>query len=341
MAAERRAGPRPAPARRRAVAVERALGLLRLPARRRVVAVARALGLLRLPARRPAVAVLRAVMLALPLAVLLAACRVDTAVHVEVEDAGSGTVTVVFDADAVAVARVPELAGGLRFDDARAAGWAVEGPLFRADGGVQIRAVKRFESAGQLPQVLEELAGPGVILSDVVLEQTRSFAETSYSFRAGIDPTPPLEAFSDGALAEIFEGQPFGRPLQDLIAEAGAPEDSLGFEFSVTLLDSDEAFSASAGAFGVEGEPADEMAELSPVVDGSTAAWRFSYGDRPVSVSASTMLSDTVAPLWLNIARVAGIAFGVVLLGVVVARVVVLVRTPKGRGRRADRKSVV
>ena len=313
------------------MAAQRWAGSLLAPARRRAVAVLLA------PARR-AVAVLRAVVLALGLAVLAAACRVDTAVHVEVEDAGSGTVTVVFNADAVAVVRVPELAGGLRFDDAQAAGWAVEGPLFRADGGVQIRAVKRFESAGQLPQVLEELAGKDVIFTDVVLEQTRSFAETSYSFRAGINPTPPLEVFSDGALAQIFEGQPFGRPLQDLIAEAGTPEDSLGFEFLLTLIDSDEAFSASVGAVGVGETLSDETVELSPVVDRSTASWRFSYGDPPVRVDASTMTSDTVAPLWLNIARAAGIAFGAVLLGVGVAKLVALLRAPRGRGRRATRR---
>ncbi len=270
------------------------------------------------------------------LALLMAACRVDTAVHVDVEEAGSGTVTVVFNADAVAVGRVPELAGGLRLDDARAAGWAVEGPLFRADGGVQIRAVKRFESAGQLPQVLEELAGPDVIFTDVVLEQTRSFAETSYRFSARIDPAPPLDAFSDGALAQIFEGQPFGRPLAELIAEAGAPTDSLGFEFLLTLLDSDGAFSASSSGLDAAGDPAGGAA--APAVDGSTAAWRFPYGDQPVVVGASTLVEDTVAPLWLNIARVAGLAFGAVLLGVIVARVVVLVRTPKGRGRRATRR---
>ena len=288
--------------------------------------------------RRAVAGVLRSAVLALGLALLVAACRVDTSVHVEVEDAGSGTVTVVFNADAVAVSRVPELAGGLRLDDARAAGWAVEGPLFRADGGVQVRAVKRFESAAQLPQVLEEIAGPDVILTGVVLEQTRSFAETSYRFGADIDPNPPLDAFSDGALAAIFEGRPFGRPLQDLVAEAGAPEDSLGLEFSLTLLDADEAFGASSAAFGVEGELEDEMAGLSPEVDGSTATWRFSYGDRPVTVNASTVISDTLAPLWLNIARVAGVLFGALLLGVGVAKLVALLRTPRGRGRRATRR---
>ena len=286
---------------------------------------------------RRVVAVLRAVGLALGLAVLVAACRVDTAAHVEVAEDGSGSLTVVFNADAVAVARVPELAGGLRLDDARAAGWAVEGPLFRADGGVQVRAIKRFESSMQLPQLLDEIAGKDVIFTDVVLEQTRSFAETSYRFGATIDPTPALDAFSDGALAQIFEGQPFGRPLQDLIAEAGTPEDSLGLEFSLTLLDSEDAFSASSTALGAEGEPSGEAVSLPPVVEGSTATWQFSYGDRPVTVNASTMLTDTVAPLWRNIALVAAIAFGVVVLGVVVARVVVLLRTPKGRGRRATR----
>ena len=283
-------------------------------------------------------AVLRTVLLALGLAVLVSACRVDTAVHVDVEDDGAGTVTVVFNADAVAVASVPELAAGLRLDDARAAGWAVEGPLSRADGGVQVRAAKRFASSMQLPQILEELAGKDVIFTDLVLEQTRSFAETSYRFRTDINPTPPLEAFSDGALAGIFEGQPFGRPLEDLIAEAGTPEDSLGLEFSLTLPDSDEAFSASSVALDSDGELEDGTVEPSPVVEGSTATWRFSYGDGPVTVTASTMLTDTVAPLWLNIARVAGIVFGAVLLGLGVARLVVLLRTPKGRGRRATRR---
>ena len=279
-----------------------------------------------------------AVLLALGLAVLATACRVDTAVQVEVEDDGSGTVTVVFDADAVAVSRVPELAGALRLDDARDAGWAVDGPVFRVDGGVQVRAVKRFESSMQLPQLLEELAGKDVIFTDVVLEQTRSFAETSYRFRADINPTPPLESFSDGSLARLFDGQYFGRPLEDLIAEAGLPQDSLGLHFSLTLPDSDEAFTASSAAVGEEEELGGELVSLSPEVDGSTATWRFSYGDRPVTVNASTMLEDTVAPLWRNIALVAAIGFGVVVLGVVVARVVVLLRTPKGRGRRATRR---
>ncbi len=279
------------------------------------------------------VAVLRTVLLAVGLTVAAAACRVDTAVRVEIDDVGSGTVTVVFTADANAVARVPELAGGLRLDDVRDAGWAVDGPISRSDGGVEVRVVKAFASSRQLPEILEELAGKGVIFSDVVLEQTRSFARSDYDFRATIDPTPPLETFSDSALADIFEGQPFGRPLQDLIAEAGTPQDSLGLEFSLTLLDDDDAFSASSSGLAESAEAAP-----APEVDGSTATWRFSYGDPAVRIDASTALEGGVAPLWRSIALVAAISFGVVLLGVVVTRVMVLLRIPKGRGRRATRR---
>ena len=269
------------------------------------------------------------------LAVFASACRVDTAVEVEVEDEGSGLVTVVFTADADAVARVPELAEGLRLDDVRAAGWAVDGPISRGDGGTEVRAVKEFESASQLPVLLAELAGDDVIFSEVVLEQTRSFAKSAYEFGAVVNPTPPVEAFSDGALAAIFDGQPFGRPLEDLIAEAGRPQDSLGLQFSVTLLDSDDSFIASASAWS---GPQTDLASLAPEVDGSTATWRFSYGDPAVRVGASTVLEDTVAPLWLNIARAAALGFALVVLGVAVAWVVTLVRTPKGRGRRATRR---
>ena len=276
----------------------------------------------------------RTVLLVAALTVLAAACRVDTAVEVNVDDDGSGAVSVVFTADADAVARVPELAGGLRLDDVRDAGWAVDGPISRSDGGVEVRAVKEFESASQLPAVLAEIAGRDVIFSEVVLQQTRSFAESAYEFDVVIDPTPPIEAFSDGALADIFDGQPFGRPLQDLIAEAGRPQDSLGLQVSVTLLDSDEALSTSTGYVAQQGAPV--LAE--PEIEGSTATWRFSYGDPRVRIGASNTVRDTLAPLWLNIARAAALGFGVVVLGLAVAWIVALVRTPKGRGRRATRR---
>lgn len=281
-------------------------------------------------------AVVRAGALAVVLMLAVAACRVDTTVEVDVEDDGSGSVAVVLSADADAVARVPELADGLRLDDARDAGWTVDGPVMRGDGGVEVRATKEFTSSRQLPEVLEELAGPDVIFSGVVLEQAHSFARTDYSFRSTIDPAPGLETFSDSALAAVFEGQPFGRPLADLIAEAGTPEESLGLVFTLTLPGSEDSLSASASG---QDPPTDaQAASPAPEIDGSTATWRFAYGDPAARLDVSSAIEGGVAPLWLNIARASGVGFGLVLISVLVGWVVVLVRTPKGRGRRATRR---
>ncbi|MCY4067870.1 MAG: hypothetical protein OXE79_02010 [Acidimicrobiaceae bacterium] len=289
------------------------------------------------------------------LLLLAAACRVDTAVHVEVGDAGSGTVTVVVNADARAVESVGELAGELRFDDAVEAGWTVQDPLSDVAGGVQLRAVKRFESAGQLKQVLDEIAGPDAIFSNVDLRHDRSFAKSAYSFTADINPALPLETFSDDALAAVFGGQPFGQPLQDRIRETAERineivnlSDSLGFEFRLTLIDADDAFQASSqAASGASPDDssvsstdtgAGDVAAAATEVSRSTASWRFSYGDEPFSVSASTSIEDTEAPLWRNIAFVVGAAFGVIVLGLAVARLVMLMRGPKGHSRRAVRQ---
>ncbi len=288
-----------------------------------------------------------AVALVTLLVMLAAACRVDTAVQVQVEPAGSGTVTVVVDADAAAVELVPELAGALRLDDAVDAGWAVADPLPGYDGGVQLRAVKRFESAGQLQQVIDEVAGPDAFFSNVSLQQDRSFAKTAYSFAADINPSPPLETFSDEGLSVIFGGQPFGQPLRDRISDVANQinqtvnlNESLNFEFQVTLIDADEAFEASSGMSSALADTAGQQQQQPPApnVNNSTASWLFSYGEEPFSVNASTGIENTEAPLWRNIALVAAAAFGVVVLGLLTARLVAVMRAPKGRSRRATRQ---
>ena len=269
----------------------------------------------------------------------LTACRVDAAVEIRVDDVGTGLVSVLVVADADALARVPELASGLRLDDARDAGWTVEGPTPRGDGGVEVGAWKRFESASQLPAVLDELAGAGVIFTDVRLEQSRSFARTDYDFGVSVNPSPPLAAFSDDAVAAMLDGHYLGRPIDELVAAAWPLEDALELEFSLTLPESDEGIEASPGTW--DGKILVEVGgnrAFAPEVDGSTATWRFSYGDQPVRVGASTTLGDSGPTIWRIVAGVTAAVFAVVLLVVAIMRVVNLVRTPRGRGRRATRR---
>ena len=188
-------------------------------------------------------------LLAAVLALFLTACRLDASVEVRVDEVGTGWVTLALVADAEAVARAPDLVSGMRLDDVRKAGWTVDGPTPRGDGGVEVRASKRFESASQLPQLLDEIAGPGVIFFDVQLDRSRSFDRTNYDFAVSIDPTPPLEAFSDDAVAALLDGNHFGRPIEDLLAASGPVGDVLGLAFTLTLPEPDDDLSASAGTW--------------------------------------------------------------------------------------------
>ena len=259
--------------------------------------------------------------------------------EVRVDDVGTGLVSVTVVADADAVGLVPDLASGMRLDDARDAGWTVEGPTPRGDGGVEVGAWKRFESASQLPAVLDELAGVGAIFSDVQLSRTRSFARSDYDFSVAIDPSPPLEAFSDDAIAAMLDGHFFGRPIEELLLASWPLQDSLGLAFSLTLPESDDGFEASPSTWdGKILVEADGSLAFAPEVDGSTATWRFSYGDQPVRVGASAALQDGVPVMWRIIAGAAAAAFAVVLLVAAIVWAVKLVRTPRGRRRRATRR---
>ncbi len=282
---------------------------------------------------------LRLLLVVLGAVVCLTACRVDTVVDLRVDPSGTGLVTVTLIADAETVARVPELAADLRLQDVRDAGWTVEGPTLRGDGGVEVGAWKRFVSASQLPEVLAEIAGAGVLFSDVQLTQSGTFARQRYDFGVTVNPSPPLETFSDDALAAVLDGNHFGRPLGDLLASVESPREALGLTFSLTLPESDDTFDASMGSsdgqtlVGADGEFA-----FAPEMDGSTATWTFAYGDQPVTVSASTVVEDATAPLWMTASRAAAVAFGLSLLTVAVVWIVKVVRTPRGRGRWATRR---
>ena len=73
--------------------------------------------------------------LAVMLSVLLAACRVDTTVTLQVDPNGSGEVAIVATADAAMVQAVPDLRDSLAFNDLKDAGWSVRAAR-RAGGGM-------------------------------------------------------------------------------------------------------------------------------------------------------------------------------------------------------------
>jgi hypothetical protein len=122
---------------------------------------------------------------------LLAGCKVDTSLTINVHDDGSGSVRVrvALDADAVQNAQ----AGGgmledrVRLGDLQAAGWAVT-PWRRApDGSAAVSLRKNFANAGDLAGVIAELSGKDGPLRRVTLERNRGFLSTEYKVTGAAD----------------------------------------------------------------------------------------------------------------------------------------------------------
>ncbi|HEV8205526.1 MAG TPA: hypothetical protein VGR04_02410 [Acidimicrobiia bacterium] len=122
---------------------------------------------------------------------LLAGCKVDTSLTINVHDDGSGSVRVrvALDADAVQNAQ----AGGgmledrVRLGDLQAGGWTVT-PWRRApDGSATVSLRKNFANAGDLAGVIAELSGKDGPLRRVTLERNRGFLSTEYKVTGAAD----------------------------------------------------------------------------------------------------------------------------------------------------------
>ena len=77
---------------------------------------------------------------------LLAGCRLDLNVAVDLAADGTGTVRVTATADPDLLSRAPNAVADLRLDDAKAAGWTVTGPSATESGGAQVVLTKPFGS---------------------------------------------------------------------------------------------------------------------------------------------------------------------------------------------------
>ena len=153
----------------------------------------------------------------------LAGCRVDLAVGVRAEADGSGRVEATVLLDPEATARVPDLAAVLRTDDLARAGWRVEGPTRREDGGTQVRARKAFRSPEGAARALRELTGPQGPFRDLRLSQRRSLLRTRTGFSGLVDLSSGLDGFSDETLRQRLGGLPLGVDRATLERQVGKP----------------------------------------------------------------------------------------------------------------------
>jgi len=152
------------------------------------------------------------------LAVLvLAACRVDTTVDVAMKDDGSGTITVTASADAAVVSQAPGLAEDLRFDDANAAGWTVNGPTEAADGGLRVELIHSFANPEEATALLKSINGSGGPLHEVAV--TRDVGDGGTTIRlAGSLRIDGLGAFADPDVLAAIGATPYA----EQVAASGA-----------------------------------------------------------------------------------------------------------------------
>lgn len=243
-----------------------------------------------------------AALVALAYVVVAAGCEVRTEVGVDVDEDGSGVVTVAVGLDESAMEQVPGLEGELRLDDLRETGWTITGPALEADGFTWIRASKPFPTAEAAGRVLAEVAGEDGPFRDFAVTRERSFARTRYGFEGTVDFTGGLEAFGDEDLAAVLDGEPLGEDVAAIEERIGrAIDEAFTFRVAVRL-------------------PGDLGSTNAPTRAGNGAVWqpRLSEGG-PIELRAS---SETV--------RVRSIVLVAVAVLSVVAAGVVLVR---GRGR--------
>src|SRR5262245_7677671 len=135
-------------------------------------------------------------------ALVLAGCKVDTTLTIDVHDDGGGTVRVRVALDAQAVQNA-EAGGGkledrVRLGDLQAAGWTVSPWRRPRDGGATVTVRKDFANASELANVVAELNGSSGPLRDVKLERHRGLLSTDYK----VGGTADLSQLTAGVAAD-------------------------------------------------------------------------------------------------------------------------------------------
>lgn len=213
-------------------------------------------------ARRARLRVALAALAAVLGPVLLGACQVRTAVRIDVGTDGAGVVRVGVGLDDEAARRLPDLAGDLRVEDLRAAGWAIVGPQREADGRIWVRASKPFATPAEMAQVMAEVGGPtGPFRGFAVLRRTGLWRSRT-EVRGTVDLRRGLEALGDDDLRRRLGGSSLGVPVQVLERQLGSSLDRV-FMVQVDVLLPGEVISSNAGH-----------------TSGGTARWRLRLGEQ-------------------------------------------------------------
>lgn len=242
----------------------------------------------------------RVLPMALAAGLLLSGCQVDVSVGVDSRADGSGTVTATVTLDRAASAQLPDLAGHLRVDDLKAAGWQVDGPTDAGDGGKAVTATRRFSDPSGAASAMSQLSGRSGPFQDFRLRRQRSLLKTTTRFEGTVDLTSGIEGFSDDELRARLGGSALGVDVSALQQRLGVVFDRV-FTFSVaTRLPGDVTSNA-------------------PTQAGNGAVWKPTLGEK-VLLRAEASQWNTRQITGAVVAVMAGLALALLLLTRLIGR---------------------
>jgi hypothetical protein len=252
--------------------------------------------------------VIRRLALALALLGVVAGCRVDVTVDLVFGEDGTGELTVRAVADAEVVQQAPGLADDLRFDDAVAAGWVVEGPTATDTGGLAITLRHPVTSAEEASNLLASLGPP---FDGVRLERTPSpdGEETAVVLSGQLTLPAGFDSFADADLLAAVGGTPYA---DDLAAAGATPEGSM--------------------SMGLRAELPGEVEETTGREEDGSLAWDAPLDGTSAAVTARTVQRPADGGGWASALS----AIALVLLVVwVAAAAAFIVSVARARSRRA------
>lgn len=209
---------------------------------------------------------------------LLAGCRLDLAVTVQMEPDGTGTVTLRATADRDLLDRVPGVLDDLRFDDAVAQGWQVSDPETDADGSATIELTHAFHSDVELANLLNSIGPPfdGTWQAARTPGTGENEGQVSNAVIGTLRLPDGYASFADSDLTAAVGGLPFEQELSDAGVSAS---EALSLRLRVHLPG--DLVHASGTDIG------DGTIEWTPALDGSSTSVEVQTVQRPAEEGAA------------------------------------------------------
>ena len=244
-------------------------------------------------------------------AVLLTACQLDATVELVIEPDGTGVLTVTATADADIVRRAPGLAADLRFDDAIAAGWTVDGPTATADGGLRVELAHPVASATEATNLLMSI-GPPFAGFTLGREVSTDGTTATTTLMGELVLTGGFDAFADAELLATVGATPYAA---DLRAAGATPAETITVVLRATFPGEVDDRS--------NGTVVDGARQWEAPLDGDTSAVQLQTVQRPGGGSFDSVLANVLL---------------IVLVAWIAAAGAFIVSVIRARARRAQRR---